>query len=129
VTTYFVDSYQQGLRATGIVEPLMSWVEDPATGRRKQSSQQDHNEDGQLLWSVEVTYVGESFGRQSTVVSKVIVPADRQPAVSAFDLITFDGLSVTVSVNRSTGQLREFWRALGMDKTASQASSKATAAA
>lgn len=121
MTTYAIDSCQQGLRATGIVEPVMSWIEDPATGRRKQSNTQDCTEAGVPLWSVEVTYVGESFGRQSTVVSKVSVPAHQQPTVSAFDLIDFDGLSVSVSVNKSSGQLREFWNAQGMAKTAKAA--------
>jgi hypothetical protein len=114
VPTYAIDSTAQALRATGIVEPAFAWVEDPTTGRRTQSKAQETAEDGRPVWNVEVTYLSEAFGRQSTVVSKVTVPAAHQPVVSAFDLVGFEGLSVSVSVAKGTNQTREFWRADGL---------------
>lgn len=121
MATYAIDSKQQGLRATGIVEPVFAWIEDPATGRRKQSGDQDRNDQGIPLWSVEVTYIAESYGRSSTAVSKVTVATTQQPVVAAFDLVEFEGLTVSVSVNKSAGVLREFWTAAGMGGTKTKA--------
>lgn len=114
MTSYAIDSKAQALRATGIVEPVLRWVEDPSTGRRTQSKDQDRTEDNTFLWGVEVSYISESYGRQSTVIAKVTVPAPEQPAPAMFEVVDFLGLAVSVSVVKATGALREFWRAEGL---------------
>lgn len=119
MATYHVDSTAQQLRATGVVEPVMQWVEDPTTGRRRPSDQQDRDEQGVLLWSVEVQHLVEEWGRLSTVVSRVKVSAMTQPAPPAFEVLQFESLRVMVRVQKSSGQLVEAWEAAGIAGAAS----------
>ena len=114
MATYAVDSTKQALRATGIVEPVATWVEDAITGKRRQSDVQDADEKGTPLWAVEVSYVTASFGRQATAVAKVKVPVPTESTVQPFEVVQFEGLAVDVSVNRANGALREYWSAEGM---------------
>lgn len=111
--TYAVDSAQQQLRATGVVEPVKVWAEDPITHRRTPTDNQDTTEDGCLLWDVEVQYLSESYGRMSTVVSRVRVPSSTFPAVEPFSITHFEGLSVNVRSSRNGG-LTESWEATGL---------------
>ena len=114
MSTYALDAAAQGLRSTGVVEPVFDWVEDASSGRRVQTDTQARSEDGQLLWAVEVLYRAEAYGRASTATGRVTVPAAVAPAPQPFEPVLFTGLTVTVTVNRQTGALRESWRATGI---------------
>ncbi|GMA19888.1 hypothetical protein MM440_12335 [Arsenicicoccus piscis] len=126
MATFFVDSSRQQLRATGVVDQVNVWVDDPATGRRRSSDAQEVDEQGRPLWNVEVSYLSESFGRQSTVVARVRVAAATQPTPAAFEVIHFEQLACDVRVNRAGG-LVESWRADGL-VSAQQVSRKQDAA-
>lgn len=125
MSTYFIDTDRQALRTTGIVDPVMQWVEDPTTGKRRQSDAQEADEQGRPLWSVEVSYISEAWGKQSTTVARVIVGAPSEPAVAAFETAPFEGLTVTTSVIKNSGQLRESWRAEGIKTATRKGSSEA----
>lgn len=114
MSTFYVDGQAQQLRATGVVEPVMEWLEDPTTGRRRPSDQQARDEAGTLLWAVETSRLVEEWGRSRTVVAKVTVPAATMPTLPAFEVVAFTGLVVAVRVPRGGGQLIESWTAAGL---------------
>ena len=110
MSTYAIDSVRQAMVATGIVQPVFEWIETPE-GRRRPSEVQDRDEDtGMPLWSVEVSYRTESFGRETTVNAMVTVGAPEQPNPATFTHITFDVLRVNVHVNKAGGY-SERWTA------------------
>lgn len=120
MATYAVESSRQAMTATGIVEPVMAWIEE--NGKRRPSKDaQDHDarpEDGgtgQPLWGVEVMYVTQSFNRQSTVTAKVTVSAPDMPVIQPLTPISFKGLTVDCGVTRAGGFF-ERWRARELDK-------------
>ena len=108
--SYAIDSTQQSMTATGIVETVQEW-EETADGRRRPSDKQARNEDtGMPLWAVEVLYVQTSFGRKSTVTARVIVDSIDEPKAVPLTPVTFAGLRVDVRANK-TGVLVESWTA------------------
>lgn len=108
--SYAIDSTQQSMTATGIVEAVKEW-EETADGRRRPSDKQARNEDtGMPLWAVEVLYVQTSFGRRSTVTARVIVDSIDEPKAVPLTAITFGGLRVEVRANKA-GVLVESWTA------------------
>lgn len=111
MTTFHIDGNAQQLRGTGVVDPVMDWVEDVSTGRRRQADQQSRNDAGLPLWSVEALVVSEDYGRQSTQTVRVIVPSPSEPTPTPFELMNLSGLQVNVSVDRRTNSLRQSWRA------------------
>lgn len=119
MTMYAIDAERQGLRATGIVEAVQEWAEDTATGRRRPTDVQARSEGGAPLWAVEVTFLTESFGRLSTAVAKVTVPAPEQPGVAIGEVVPFTGLSVQANSTK-TGGLRESWQADGIGAPATR---------
>ena len=113
MATYAVDSDRQPMIATAIVEPIMEWEETP-DGRRRPSDRQARNEDtGMPLWGVEVLYIQTTFGRRSTVTSKVTVGSQQEPKPAPLTAIGFENLSVEVRTNRAGG-LVEVWSADGV---------------
>lgn len=127
MSTYHLDATAQQLRATGITEPIMQWIEDGTTGRRRPSDVQDVNENGVPLWAIEVQYVAEAWGRLSTVVAKVTMPSPEAPQLAAFEVVPFVGLSVTVTPTKAGG-MREAWRAEGIATSTRRAREEAAAA-
>jgi hypothetical protein len=120
-----IDGQMQGLRATGQVSPVRLWTED-SSGKRQQSDQQEMDSvSGLPMWSIEIMSPMESYGQTKTVVSSVTVPAREMPSPEPYALIAFERLQVQVSVNKSSGQLREFWRAAGLVGSAARSVTKA----
>ncbi|WP_157571096.1 hypothetical protein [Nocardioides insulae] len=114
--SYAVDSIRQPFTGTGIVEPVMEWVETPE-GRRRPGDVQARSEDtGMPLWAVEVLYVQSSFGRRSTVTAKVTVGHEEEPRVAPLTPIGFTGLRVEVRTNKAGG-FAEYWSAEGLMET------------
>lgn len=110
---YAIDCSRQGLKATGVVEDVMEWA-DTLDGRRRPTDVPARSESGLPLWSVEVLYSTESFGRPATVVARVTVPAAVAPKPNPMSAVSFVGLSVDVSPRRNGG-IRESWRADGIE--------------
>jgi hypothetical protein len=111
---YVVDSSKQPMVATGVVDARFDWVETPGGGRA-QSDQQSRDEDtGMPVWGVEVMYQQVQYGRTSSVVASVTVPAYDRPEVTALGPIAFDNLRVEVRVIKTTGALVEYWSAEGI---------------
>ena len=76
---YAVESMRQAMTGTGIVEPVMDWIETPDGKRRPGDTQSRDERTGMLQWAVEVLYISESFGRKSTVTAKVTVGQEDEP--------------------------------------------------
>ena len=110
---YSVDSVRQPMTATGIVEAMPEWEEMP-DGKRRPSDRQARNEDtGMPLWGVEVLYIQTTFGRRSTVSSKVTVGSQQEPKPAPLTAIAFENLIAEVRTNRAGG-LVEVWSADGV---------------
>ena len=125
MATFAVDSNRQQMVATGVVEPVMEWVET-ADGKRRPGDNQAREQDtGLPLWGVEVVYQSESWGRVSTESVKVTVPAQAMPAPSLFTPIQFNDLVASVRVDRRNNGLSTSWEAAGI---AQMADAKKTAA-
>jgi len=107
---YAVESTRQAMTATGIVDPVMEWVEG-ADGKRRPSDTQARNEaTGMPLWGVEMLYIQTSFGRRSTVTAMVTVDSPEEPKPAPMTPIGFNGLRVEVRVSKAGG-LVETWSA------------------
>lgn len=110
MATFAVDGSKQQMIGTGVVEPVMEWVE--VDGKRRPGDiQARHADTGMPLWAVECVYRTEEWGRASTVSEKVSVGAMHQPSVSPFQPVRFDGLTVSVRVDRRTNQVQCSWSA------------------
>lgn len=125
MATFAVDSNRQAMVATGVVEPVMEWVETAEGKRRPGENQARQEGSGLPLWGVEVVYQSESWGRVSTESVKVTVPSQGMPAPSLFSPIQFEDLVASVRVDRRNGGLTTSWEAAGI---ASMAEAKKTAA-
>lgn len=110
MATFAVDSSKQQMIGTGVVEPVMEWVEVDGK-RRPGENQARHGDTGMPLWAVECVYRTEEWGRASTVSEKVGVGAIHQPNVPPFQPVRFDGLTVSVRVDRRTNQVQCSWSA------------------
>jgi len=77
--SYAIDSANQKMTATGIVEAVRDWEETPDGRRRPTESQARNADTGMPLWAVEVLYAQTSFGRKSTVTARVIVDSLDEP--------------------------------------------------
>lgn len=65
------------------------------------------------LWGVEVLYIQTTFGRRSTVSSKVTVGSQQEPKPSPLTAVGFENLGVEVRTNKAGG-LVEVWSADGL---------------
>lgn len=63
------------------------------------------------LWGVECVYRSEEWGRASTLSEKVTVGAMSKPSVQSYRPVSFDGLSVSVRVDRRTNSIACSWSA------------------
>lgn len=79
MTAYAVDSRRQDLRATGIVNPVREWRQDPATGKRRRTEVQEVNQDRIPMWDVEIRFVGTAFGEDQTMTAFVKVGSETRP--------------------------------------------------
>ncbi|PUB28591.1 hypothetical protein C8K30_1037 [Promicromonospora sp. AC04] len=114
MATFAVDSNRQQMVATGVVEPVMEWVETAEGKRRPGDNQARQDGTGLPLWGVEVVYQSESWGRVSTESVKVTVPAMEMPAPSLFTPIQFSDLVASVRVDRRNNGLSTSWEAAGI---------------
>lgn len=110
MATFAVDSSKQQMIGTGVVEPVMEWVEVDGK-RRPGDSQARHADTGMPLWAVECVYRSEEWGRASTISEKVSVGAMSQPSVQPFRPVNFEGLVVSVRVDRRTNSVSSSWSA------------------
>ncbi|WP_129782865.1 hypothetical protein [Promicromonospora panici] len=127
MATFAVDSNRQQMVATGVVEPVMEWVETAEGKRRPGDNQARQENTGLPLWGVEVVYQSESWGRVSTESVKVTVPAMQMPAPSLFTPIQFEDLVASVRVDRRSGGLTTSWEAAAIAQMADTAAQKAAA--
>ncbi|NYI99583.1 hypothetical protein HNR19_000282 [Nocardioides thalensis] len=113
MSTYAIDSDRQTMVATGIVSPVFEWIETP-DGKRRPGEIQARDEDtGMPLWNVEVSFRVSMFGRESTVNANVGVGAVEKPEPAMYSPIVFDGLVVSVRLNKNGG-FTEYWSADGV---------------
>jgi len=116
MATFAVDNSKQQMIGTGVVEPVMEWVEEE--GKRRQGDNQlRHADTGMPLWAVECVYRSVEWGRASTVSVKVSVGAMAQPTVQPFRPVAFEGLTVSVRVDRRSNKLSCFWSAESISGT------------
>lgn len=108
--SYAVDSSRQPMIATGIVEPVMEWMETADGGRRPSETQARDEDTGMPLWAVEVLYVQTSFGRESSVTARVTLGAEVKPEPVRLQPIGFTGLHAEVRLNKAKA-LVESWTA------------------
>jgi hypothetical protein len=130
--SYPIDAERVRLISTGTVIPVTKWVELSDGSRRPDpTGRQDADEQGRLLWRVEVIMpADEGDDRDKTGVAEITVASKDQPDPGSFgDLLVFEGLVVSPCyVNRKTGQLTvPRWAAEGIRKQHGQ--SKPAAAA
>ncbi|WP_369370599.1 hypothetical protein AB1046_17655 [Promicromonospora sp. Populi] len=129
MATFAVDSKRQQMVATGVVEPVMEWVDTPEGKRRPGDNQARQEGTGVPLWGVEVVYQSEQWGRVSTESVKVTVPAQAMPAPSLFTPIQFTDLVASVRVIRANGGLSTSWEAGSIAEMADSAADTRKAAA
>ncbi|WP_152185547.1 hypothetical protein [Segeticoccus rhizosphaerae] len=128
MTAYAIDSKRQAMRSTGIVEEVFEWVE--RDGKRRPSEVQARDEDsGMPLWSVEVIYQQQTWGRVSSVTNRVSVGMPQRPVLGEFEPVEFVDLRAEVRVNQAGG-LVESWTAnrISDGKPATQASGQGSGA-
>lgn len=111
--SYAIDSIRQPMTGTGIVEPVMEWIETPEGKRRPGDKQARDENTGMPLWGVEVLYVQSAFGRKSTSTAQVTVGLESEPQVAPLSPIGFTGLRVEVRTNKAGGFV-EYWTAEGL---------------
>lgn len=125
MSTYYVDSERQKMTATGIVTPVMEWIETADGRRRPGDLQLRHEDTGMRLWQVEVTYRAEVFGREHTVTAGVTVGAEQEPSPEVYSPIVFDVLKVEARVNKAGGWV-ERWEAESIKRLVPTAAKPAT---
>ena len=126
MTAYAIDTKRQAMRSTGIVEEVFEWVE--RDGKRRPSEVQARDEDsGMPLWSVEVIYQQQTWGRVSSVTNRVSVGMPQRPVLGEFEPVEFVDLRAEVRVNQAGG-LVESWTAnrIADGKPATQATSSSS---
>lgn len=106
-------SVVKSMESTGRVKPVPEWEE--VDGRRRPSDKQARSEKGIPLWRVGVIYETEQWGEVDDVMNAVEVPAAEMPQVAKRQAVTFKDLTVLVTVSK--GQLREIWRAEGIEQS------------
>src|SRR5437879_4396401 len=110
---YAVNSKEQPMTATGIVQPVTEWEDKPGGGRRATDRQAKDEATGLLLWLVEVMYLMVAFGRESPATAMVRVPSSARPEVQPLTRIEFDGLRCDVRTNKGGG-FEERWSAVSI---------------
>lgn len=59
--------------------PVMAWVQDPETGKRRPSTKQAVTDDGMPIWEVKVIGTQDSYGRPDTAFFTLRVAARTRP--------------------------------------------------
>jgi hypothetical protein len=109
MTAFAIDSKRQKMRSTALVEEVFEWVE--RDGKRRPSEVQARDEDsGMPLWSVEVIYQQQTWGRVSSVTNRVVVGMPQRPVLGEFEPVEFVDLRCEVRVTKAGG-LSESWTA------------------
>jgi len=111
--TAYLLAGEQGMDATGTVQPQNDWVETPE-GKRVKSEYQARNAKGELLWLVETTRPVKQWDRVVEKVAQVVVPSPTKPQVERHQPIRFSDLVVEVHVSRG-GALVENFSAGGIE--------------
>lgn len=107
---FAVESKRQSMLATGNVHPVMEWGKNAVGKRIKTETQQRNPDTGMLVWDLEVLYAGSNFGQDCTVTANVSVGAAEKPSPAPMTPVAFDGLAVSVWVNKAGG-IAEGWSA------------------
>jgi hypothetical protein len=110
VPEFPVESPRIRLDATSVVNRLMEWGEDAKGKRFKTETQARHPETGMPMWGVEVFQRRVNFGEDFTMTTVVEVGAAEQPDPVPMTPVVFEGLEVSIFINKSGG-LSERWRA------------------
>ena len=118
---YAVNSKEQPMTATGIVQEVMEWEDGPAGKRRPSDRQEKDEASGLPIFLVEVMYLMVAFGRESTATSMVKVPSAARPEVQPLTRIEFDGLRCDVRPNKGGG-FEERWSAAAISGAAAKPS-------
>jgi len=100
------------LTATGIVTPVPVWKEGE-DGRRQRTDVQATNAAGVPEWMVNVSWLGESWGRAQEKTAGVRVASHTEPQVRRHHRVDFIDLTLNVHVNRD-GRLVESFTASGI---------------
>src|SRR3954453_9903041 len=102
--SYAIDSSNQQMTGTGIVEPVMEWEETPDGKRRPSKDRQARREQtGMPLWQGGGLYGQTAFGRPSRTTAKGQVEAAEEPRVAPLTPVTFDKLQVEIRINKAGG--------------------------
>jgi hypothetical protein len=120
---YMVDGGKQSMVSTGVVAESAD-MQQAADKSWSNVGQRRCPDTGMPLWDVEVSMRQETWGRPSSVVAMVSVPAADAPVAGEYAPIRFEGLRVTVTLSRSKS-LVERWAADGIASAASAASAAA----
>ncbi len=105
-----VESPRMRMDATSVVNRLMEWGEDAKGKRFKTETQARHPETGMRMWGVEVFQRRVNFGEDFTMTTVVEVGAAEQPDPVPMTPVVFEGLEVSIFINKAGG-LSERWRA------------------
>lgn len=105
-----VDSTRLTLIATGNCEPVMEWGEDASGKRTRLETQEVRDSDRLPLWEVEVLRKSVAFGRETTVITPVIVGSRTAPEPPEFQPVEFEDL-VADFYPRKNGGMGERWTA------------------
>lgn len=103
-----VDSTRLTLISTGNVSPVMEWGED-GDGKRTRLETQEVR-DGLPMWEVEVLRKATNFGRETTVITPVLVGSRTAPEAPEFQPVQFEELSAEF-FPRKAGGMGERWTA------------------
>lgn len=93
--SYPIDTTRVRLISTGSVSKVTAWVELADGSRRPDpNGRQDKDEQGRLLWRVEVIMpADEGDERDKTGVAEITVASDQEPHAGSFgELLQFEGL-------------------------------------
>jgi hypothetical protein len=105
-----IDSNALRMLATGGVQAAPKWVE--VNGQRSMAEgQQDTDDNGVPLWNVEAMVPAQSDRDRAEIVSVRIASYER-PTVAELAPVAFEGLVCSVSVNKRTGAMGQYWGAL-----------------
>jgi hypothetical protein len=105
-----IDSTALRMLATGGVQPVAVWAELSDGSRKAVPDLQEKNEHGVPLWTVEAMVPAQTDRDRAEIISVRVASHDR-PNVAEFAPVVFEGLVCSVSVNKRTGALGQYWGA------------------
>lgn len=110
-----VDTSRITLVGTGKVAPKAEWVE-LSDGSRRPSGEQDRDDRGYRLWTVDVI-VDDDDARRAEAVGVVVASMD-EPVTPKWQPVIFAGLVASVYKDRETGQIKTSLKASGIEQPA-----------